>query len=161
MYSTTNEGAGMSFINISEVKSKIAFHQAQVRALESLLQIGDILSDKRAGAAPKATRGRKPGPKRKSGKRGMLSGSIVALLENSPSPLQAGDIKRALVEQGVTNKKSTSVYATLLQMDKRGVIKKVKTSSGMVYSATKSGVGVDKPRRSGGKPGRKKKATAE
>lgn len=152
----------MSFINTTEVKSKIAFHQAQIRALESLLQIGDILSDKRSGAAAKATRGRKPGSKGKRGKkRGMLSGAIIALLENSPSPLQAGDIKRALVEQGVADKKSTSVYAMLLQMDKRGSIKKTKTPSGMVYTAAQSGAGAVKPKRRGRKPGRKKDSTAK
>ena len=149
----------MSFINIHEVKSKIAFHQAQIRALEGLLQIGDLLSDKPgSGAAAKATRGRKPGSKGKSGKkRGALSGAIIALLANSPSPLQAGDIKRALVEQGVADKKSTSVYAMLLQMGKRGVIKKVKTSSGMTYAAG----GVVKAKRRGRKPERKKKTTDE
>lgn len=153
----------MSFINIHEVKSKIAFHQAQIRALEGLLQIGDLLSDKPgSGAAAKATRGRKPGSKGKSGKkRGALSGAIIALLENSPSPLQAGDIKRALVEQGVTDKKSTSVYAMLLQMGKRGVIKKVKTSGGMTYAAAGSAGGVVKAKRRGRKPGRKKKTTTE
>jgi hypothetical protein len=149
----------MSFINIHEVKSKIAFHHAQIRALEGLLQIGDLLSDKPgSGAATKAARGRKPGSTGKRGKkRGALSGAIIALLENSPSPLQAGDIKRALVEQGVTDKKSTSVYAMLLQMGKRGVIKKVKTSSGMTYTAG----GAVKAKRRGGKPGRKKKTTGE
>jgi hypothetical protein len=157
----------MSFINIHEVKSKIAFHQAQIRALEGLLQIGDLLSDQPGHGAAKATRGRKhgskgkPGPKGKRGKkRGMLSGSIIALLENSPSPLQVGDIKRALVEQGVTDKKSTSVYAMLLQMGKRGVIKKIKTANGMTYTAGSPG-GAVKAKRRGGKPGRKKKSTVE
>lgn len=156
----------MSFINIHEVKSKIAFHQAQIRALEGLLQIGDLLSDKAGpGAAAKATRGRKPGSKGKKGKkgkkRGMVSSSIIALLENSPSPLQAGDIKRALVEQGVTDKKSTSVYAMLLQMGERGVIKKTKTAGGMTYAAA-GPAGVEaKPKRRGKKPASKKKATAE
>lgn len=126
----------MSFINTHEVKAKIAFHQAQIRALEGLLQIGDLLSDKHVHHAPaKGARGRKPGSKGKSGKRGRLSGAIIALLENSPSPLQAGDIKRALVEQGLTGKKSTSVYAMLLQMGKRGVIKKAKTAAGMTYTS--------------------------
>lgn len=147
----------MSFINIAEVKSKIAFHEAQIRALESLLQIGHLLSDKK-GPAPKAARGPKPGAKRKSGKRGMLTGSITALLENSASPLLAGDIKQALVEQGVVDKKSTSVYATLLQMAARGAINKVKTANGMTYSAAGSGAGSDTPKRRSGKPGRKKKA---
>lgn len=152
----------MSFINIKEVKAKIAFHQAQIRALEGLLQIGDLLSDKPgSGAAAKATRGRKPGSKGKSGKRGILSGSIIALLENSPAPLQAGNIKQTLVEQGVTDKKSTSVYAMLLQMAKRGTIKKVKTSSGMTYTAAGASSGDVKSRRRGRKPGRKKNATAE
>jgi DNA-binding PadR family transcriptional regulator len=162
-YLTTDEGAKMSFINTAEVKSKIAFHQAQIRALEGLLEIGDLLSDKPgSGAAAKATRGRKPGSKGKRGKkRGMLSGAIIALLENSPSPLQAGDIKRVLVEQGVADKKSTSVYAMLLQMDKRGSIKKTKTPSGMVYTAAQSGAGAVKPKRRGRKPGRKKDSTAK
>lgn len=154
----------MSFINMSEVKSKIAFHEAQLRALKSLLQIGDILSEKesgkRRGVAAKAGPGRKRGPKR-SGKRGMLSGSIVALLENSQAPLQAGDIKRALLEQGVIDKGSTSVYAMLLQMGKRGVIKKVKTPAGMTYTAAGAGGGEVKSRRRGGKPGRKKKTATE
>lgn len=149
----------MSIINIAEVKSKIAFHEAQIRALESLLQIGHLLSDKKGGA-PKAARGPKLGSKRKGGKRGMLSGSIIALLENSPSPLLAGDIKRALVGQGVVDKKSTSVYATLLQMAARGAINKAKTANGMTYSAAGSGAGADKPKRRGGKPGRKKEAVA-
>lgn len=149
----------MSFINISAVKSKIAFHEAQIRDLKSLLRIGDILSEKeggkRRGPTAKTGPGGRRGPKR-SVKRGMLSGSIVALLENSRTPLQAGDIKRALLEQGVINKGSTSIYAMLLQMGKRGVIKKVKTSAGMTYTAA-SGASEVKRGRRGGKPGRKKK----
>jgi hypothetical protein len=153
----------MSFINMSEVKSKIAFHEAQLRALRSLQQIGDILEKSGGGRrapAAKAVSGAKRGPKAKRGKRGMLSGSIVALLENSRSPLQAGDIKRALVEQGVIDKKSTSVYAMLLQMGKRGVIKKVKTPEGMTYNAVAGG-GEIKLKRRGRKPGRKKKTVVE
>lgn len=150
----------MSIINMAEVKSKIAFHEAQIRALESLLQIGHLLSDKKT-SAPKVPRGPKPGSKRKVGKRGMLTGAISALLENSPSPLLAGDIKRAIVEQGVVDKKSTSVYATLLQMAARGAIKKIKTADGMTYSALGSGAGSAKPKRRKAKSGKGKKAATE
>ncbi|MBF0290781.1 MAG: hypothetical protein HQK86_01335 [Nitrospinae bacterium] len=150
----------MSIINMAEVKSKIAFHEAQIRALESLLQIGHLLSDKET-PAPKKTRGPKPGSKRKGGKRGMLTGAITALLENSASPLLAGDIKRAIVEQGVVDKKSTSVYATLLQMASRGTINKIKTAGGMAYSAAGSGSGSAKPKRRKAKSGKGKKAATE
>jgi len=129
----------MSIINTKEIKEKISFHESQISVLNQLLEISDMIEGKQPAKAKRAgaKRGR-PGRPPAAGKRkqrGSVSSAVIALLENAKRPLAAGEIKGALEEQGVTRKGSASVYSTLLQMSKRGLIKKVKTAKGNAYKA--------------------------
>ncbi|MBI4667214.1 MAG: hypothetical protein HY751_12500 [Nitrospinae bacterium] len=142
----------MSFINVKEVNAKIADLEAQLNVLRELLQIGVLLSGGRAEEKGSARgRGRKAGARR-----GSLSAAIITLVENSNRPLTSGEIKQAMVKQGLADPKSSSVYALLLQMAKRGTLKKAKTPDGVAYSAV-AGAAPKKPGRPAGKKGKKRR----
>jgi len=111
----------MSLINPKEIKSKILWHEKQIEILEQLLGISDMLEGKAAGkkAAKKAK-----GVKRAKKKRGAITGAIQAMIKASKKPITSGEIKNALLEKGLVEKDSTTVYTTLNALTRRGVIYK-------------------------------------
>lgn len=124
----------MSLININEIKKKIEYHEAQLSILRQLMEISGLIEGKKPAApkAAKAKKAKKRGGRRK--KRGAVSNAVIALLEHSKRPLTAGEIKKSMEDQNLAQKGSSSVYSTLLQMSKRGAIKKVKTDKGNSYT---------------------------
>jgi len=129
-----------SIINIKEVRAKIAYHEAQINTLKQLLEVGELLEGKQAKAGRSAAKGKSAGAGRKrKGKRGAVTASILALLENSSRPLSPGEIKKSLEEQGVVKKGAATVYSMLLQMTRRGVIKKVSGPDGAGYATGAGG----------------------
>lgn len=123
----------MSIINTSEVQKKISYYESKIDALRQLLEISKTLEGGTRGRAREKKAGKKKAKPARRGKRGAVSNAVIAMLETATRPLTAGEIKAALEERKLAKKGSSSVYSTLLQMSKRGVLKKVKTAKGRGY----------------------------
>ena len=128
----------MSLINVKEVKAQITYHQQQLDALATLLNMAEgIDSGKKKGHFTAAdieaatSRGPKKGTKRK---RGAVSGAVLALLAKTGRPMASGEIKKALEASNLIEKGSTTIYSLLQQMDKRNAIKKNKGAEGIRFS---------------------------
>ncbi|MGK7344989.1 MAG: transcriptional repressor [Candidatus Nitrospinota bacterium M3_3B_026] len=136
----------MSIINTKEVRKKISYYESKIDALKQLLEISRTLESEGPVRAGKKTARKKKGRPAGRKRRGAVSNAIVTMLENSSRPLTAGEIKSGLEEQKLAKKGSSSVYSTLLQMSKRGVVKKVKTAKGNCYKLASSKARQEKAR---------------
>ncbi|MDH5477416.1 MAG: hypothetical protein OEY50_03710 [Nitrospinota bacterium] len=128
----------MDLINVKEIERRISEHKKEISQLEQLLVISSAFdgkkATKRSATSPSATKAKPVRGKR--AKRGSVSGAIIATLSSSSKPLSAGEVRNILVEQGVVKKGSTTVYAMLSQMTKKGSVKKGKSADGAVYSTS-------------------------
>ncbi|MDH4185201.1 MAG: BlaI/MecI/CopY family transcriptional regulator [Nitrospinota bacterium] len=122
----------MDLVNVKEIQKRIDSYKNEIAKLEQLLAMsagfGGAPARAKATGAAKAPRGRK------RGKRGAVTNSIIEILAAAPKPMAAGELRNQLIEKGVAKKGSTTVYAMLLQMSKKGVIKKAKSGKETVYS---------------------------
>ncbi|MDH5509943.1 MAG: BlaI/MecI/CopY family transcriptional regulator [Nitrospinota bacterium] len=127
----------MGLINIKEIERLIKNHQNEISKLEQLLSLSASFAgskQKRSVAAAKPVRAKKA----KRAKRGSVTTSILNLLAAASKPMAAGDIRTVLVDKDVVEKGSSTVYAMLSQMSKKGIVKKAKTANGIVYTTAPS-----------------------
>ncbi|MDH5637190.1 MAG: BlaI/MecI/CopY family transcriptional regulator [Nitrospinota bacterium] len=130
----------MDLINTKEIERLIEKHKNEISKLEQLLSLSssfDGSNRKRSATTAKPVRAKK-GKKTKRAKRGSVTNSILDTLGAASKPMAAGDIRTILVDKGVVEKGSTTVYAMLSQMSKKGTVKKAKSANGIVYTATPS-----------------------
>jgi len=135
----------MPIINKQEIKKLIAFHEKQISALSQLLDIstaiegakplsGKMLAEALKGARGRADGGKKGKKKRAKRKRGAVSSAILDVIKASGKPMASGVIRTHLESKGLATKGSSAVYAMLLQLANKGVLKKSKTTKGIAYS---------------------------
>ncbi|MBI4829299.1 MAG: hypothetical protein HY804_10930 [Nitrospinae bacterium] len=136
----------MAILNKQAVKKQIKYYEKHISTLRRLLEIIPLLKKAKpvpkrmlnalAAAGRKGRRGAGGGVRRR---RGEVSSAVVEAITAAGRPLTAGEIKTALTKKNASPQGASAIYSILLQMTKRGLVRKKETAEGNIYSLVKSG----------------------
>ena len=137
----------MAFLNKRAVKKQIKYYEGHIATLRRLLEIIPLLKKAKpiprrmlnalaAGRKSRGAAGPRGGVRRK---RGEVSGAVAEALQAAGTPLTAGAIKAALAKKNASPQGASAIYSILLQMTKRGLIRKKESAEGNIYSLVKTG----------------------